>query len=74
MREENVKAAGEVFEEEMRAEEDSTENGDDKVEIVGSKIKLPSVCLFVCVCLVLGLLYVCKFGKMIFYRCLSQQL
>ena len=40
MIEENVKAVGEVFEEEMRAEEDSTENGEDKVKIVGSKVKL----------------------------------
>ena len=40
MREENVKAAGEVFDEEMRAEEDSTKNGENKVEIVGFKVKL----------------------------------
>jgi hypothetical protein len=29
-----------LFGEEMRAEEDYTENGEDKVEIVGSKVKL----------------------------------
>ena len=30
----------------MRAEEDSTENGEDKVEIVGSKAKLTCINLF----------------------------
>jgi hypothetical protein len=29
-----------VFGEEMRAEEDPAENGEDKVDIVGSKVKL----------------------------------
>jgi hypothetical protein len=47
VREDTVKAAGlmngldgEVFDEEMRAEEDSTENGEDEVESVCSKVKL----------------------------------